>query len=158
MIVLRSLPACRRLVTLIDASPRDETGIVAEIKNLQVMPGAHLDAVASLALTSREVETMWDRNRDLAAGEGTWMHFTFESWLNRVSVDESVDEFRLFAGYVRTLAGLTAYRTEWMVHADEERLAGSIDFVAKDTCGGLVIFDWKRSKALHGMDVCVVAC
>ena len=140
-----------------DSSSWDETSICAEIKGLHRIPGAHVDAIASIALTAREVVAMWDRNRDLAAREGTWMHFTFESWLNRVSVDESVDEFRLFAGYVRTLAGLTAYRTEWMVHADEERLAGSIDFVAKDTSGGLVIFDWKRSKALHGMDVCVVA-
>ena len=155
--VLRSLPVCRRLVTLLDSSPWDETSICAEIKDLQITPGAHLDAIASLALTPREIVAMWVRHRELAAREGTWMHFTIESWLNRVSVDESVDEFRLFAGYVRTLAGLTAYRTEWMVHADEEHLAGSIDFVAKDTCGGLVIFDWKRSKALHGMDVCVVA-
>ena len=78
-----------------------------------------MDAIASLALTPREIVAMWDRHRELAAREGTWMHFTFESWLNRVSMDESVDEFRLSAGYVCTLAGLTAYRTEWMVYAEK---------------------------------------
>jgi hypothetical protein len=44
---------------------------------------------------------------------------------------------------------LTAFRTEWTVWAEEEWLAGSIDFVAIDSAGFLHIFDWKRSKGLR---------
>ena len=52
----------------------------------------------------------------------------------------------LFLKFVRTLAGLTAFRTEWTIYGEEERLAGSIDFVAEDKQGNLVLFDWQRSK------------
>ena len=55
-------------------------------------------------------------------------------------------EMRLFQKFVRGFAGLTAFRTEWMIYGDAERLAGSIDFVASNARGDLVIFDWKRSK------------
>jgi hypothetical protein len=47
------------------------------------------------------------------------------------------------------LKGVTAYRTEWTIFGEEERLAGSIDFVAKMPNGDLVLFDWKRSKVLR---------
>jgi len=33
-----------------------------------------------------------------------------------------------------------------MIFGEEERLAGSIDFVATDGAGKLHLFDWKRSK------------
>ena len=47
-------------------------------------------------------------------------------------VDTSGDEFSLFLGFCRGLSGLTAFRTEWAIFADEENLAGSIDFIAVD--------------------------
>lgn len=47
---------------------------------------------------------------------------------------------------VQQLRGLRAFRTEWMIYAEQERLAGSIDFVAIDDKGELHLFDWKRSK------------
>ena len=74
------------------------------------------------------------------------MHLQFELYLNRSEVDECSAEMQLFLGFLKTLSGLTAYRTEWMIHADAERLAGSIDFVAQQGDGRLVLFDWKRSK------------
>jgi hypothetical protein len=51
---------------------------------------------------------------------------------------------------LRALAGLSAYRTEWEIFGEEENLAGSIDFVAKnEEDGSLVLMDWKRSKQLR---------
>lgn len=69
-----------------------------------------------------------------------------EAWINRVPADIESPEMKLFLRFIRTLGGLTAFRTEWMIYGEEERLAGSIDFVAEDRQGDLVIFDWKRSK------------
>ena len=40
------------------------------------------------------------------------------------------------------------FRTEWAIFSDAECLAGSIDFVARQQDGRLVLFDWKRSKGL----------
>jgi hypothetical protein len=92
---------------------------------------------------------MWDLNRDIAANMGTWMHFTFEAYLNRMPIPEDGVEMGLFLRFLGWLEGLTAYRTEWTIWGDEERLAGSIDFVAITPQSTLVIFDWKRSKSLR---------
>ena len=35
-----------------------------------------------------------------------------------------------------------------MIYAEDEWLAGSVDFVARRPDGRVVIFDWKRSKQL----------
>ncbi len=60
-------------------------------------------------------------------------------------MDES-REFQLFLEFLSTLTGYTAYRTEWWIFADKERLAGSIDFAATDARGELLLIDWKRAK------------
>ena len=103
--------------------------------------------MSTLSLTPSQIKQKWDDNRDTAAREGTWMHFTFECWLNRTIVEEDTKEMQLFRQYMGTLSGLTAHRTEWTIYADDECLAGSIDFTATDRAGNLVLFDWKRSKA-----------
>jgi hypothetical protein len=104
-------------------------------------------------MTESQIMQKWDDNRVMAANMGTWMHFTFEAFLNSCPVESDSMEFRLFLKFVASLAGLSAYRTEWTIYGDEEMLAGSIDFVAMDAAGELVLFDWKRSK-----DCVVVWC
>ncbi len=88
-------------------------------------------------------------NAESAANEGTWLHFKFEAYLNRAVIEEHTTEVRMFLRYIATLKGITAYRTEWTIFGEDERLAGSIDFVAKMPNGDLVIYDWKRSKVLR---------
>ena len=61
---------------------------------------------------------------------------------------------RLFLPVMKSLENLEAYRTEWMIFASAERLAGSIDFVAKNRDGNLVLYDWKRSKNLRNKYSC----
>ena len=92
------------------------------------------------------IKAKWDASRQQAANLGTWMHLQFELCLNRSEVDECSAEMQLFLRYFKTLDGLPAYRTEWMIYADAERIAGTIDFVAIQADGRLVLFDWKRSK------------
>ncbi|CAK0789150.1 unnamed protein product [Prorocentrum cordatum] len=84
-----------------------------------------------------------------AARRGTWMHWTFEAHLNRVPVPRDAVEFQLFLKYLGALRGLTAFRAEWAIFAGHEGLAGSIDFVARDSAGSLYIYDWKRAKNLR---------
>ncbi len=61
---------------------------------------------------------------------------------------------RMFLRYIRSLRGLTAYRTEWCVFAEEECLAGSIDFVATNESNEFIIIDWKRSRDLRSKFSC----
>ncbi|CAK0883072.1 unnamed protein product, partial [Prorocentrum cordatum] len=61
------------------------------------------------------------------------MHWTFEAHLNRVLVPHDAVEFQLFSKFLGALRGLAASRTEWAIFAEHEGLAGSIDFVARDS-------------------------
>ena len=99
-------------------------------------------------MSKAEISQAWLQNRTLAARQGTWMHWRFEAFLNHVPVEVEGVEFELFTDYLKTLGGLTAYRTEWTIFGDAEWLAGSIDFVAQNAEGELVLVDWKRSKGL----------
>ena len=106
------------------------------------------DIVRGIALTAEEIKAKWKAGGSSAANQGTWMHLQFELYLNLCDVPHDTPEMKLFLRYIGTLSGLKAYRTEWSIYGDEERLAGSIDFVAEDTNGDLVLFDWKRTKGL----------
>ena len=79
------------------------------------------------------------------------MHYVCEAFLNNVRIPDSIastTEFLLFRKFLSAMRNLTAYRTEWVIWGDEERLAGSVDFIAMDEGGDLVIVDWKRSKGM----------
>ena len=106
--------------------------------------------MASLCKAAPEIKDMWEANRKEAANRGTWMHLQFELWLNCAEVPEDTAEMRMFLKVMRSLKGMSAFRTEWAIYGDEERLAGTIDFVAKDPWGRLVLFDWKRTKQIAG--------
>lgn len=74
------------------------------------------ELILQLALSPEEIKQKWDDNRISAANCGTWMHLTFEFYLNRcIMLEESV-ELSLFIRYLSTLGGLTAYRTEWTIY------------------------------------------
>ena len=109
--------------------------------------------IEALTLDDEDIIQMWDVNRDRAARDGTQMHYACEAWLNQVHIPQSIQdtvEFRLFQKFLLQMQGLTAYRTEWVIYADRERLAGSIDFVAvNEDTGELTLVDWKRSKAMR---------
>lgn len=105
--------------------------------------------INSIGMTVPMILARWDATRDEAANRGTFMHWTFEAYLNRALFESPGPEFQMFRKFTNELEGLTAFRTEWTIFADAECLAGSIDFVAQRTDGSFVIFDWKRSANLR---------
>ena len=76
------------------------------------------------------------------------MHLECEALLTGNLLSEVSPELRLFARFLTRLRDIKAYRTEWAMFADRENLAGSIDFVAQQPNGSLVLCDWKRTKGI----------
>ena len=101
-------------------------------------------------LSDELIKEMWKHNGVEAANRGTWMHLQFEVLLNAGSVAGTWPEMHLFSRFLREFSlPLIAFRTEWCVFSEKERLAGCIDFVAKSSDNSLILFDWKRTKQLH---------
>jgi len=144
---LSQLQDASRLLELMSSDPLDEHAVCVEARSLQSRCPQASAFVKDICMSPEEIRAKWEANRNDAANRGTWMHHQFECWLNRCPVDDETVEFALFHKFTQTLAGLTAFRTEWVIYAEAENLAGSIDFVAQDPHGHLVLFDWKRSKA-----------
>jgi len=93
---LRGRVECRHLVSLLEANPRNEVAICECVRQLSFSSALHRGYLQRLACSPSEILLKWDLNRELAAREGTWMHFTFEAFLNRAAIDESAPEFHLF--------------------------------------------------------------
>ncbi len=145
---LRALPGAAQIVRQLSRPDRDAEWLCLAARALARSSVAAADAISQLALTPAEIEQKWEDHRKTAAHQGTWMHYCFEAWLNWVAVPVDTTEMKLFLDFTRSLGGLTAYRTEWAIFAEEERLAGCIDFVAVRDDGALIIFDWKRTAKL----------
>ena len=111
---LHQIPECHKLLALL-APALDEEAICAAAKDvLRHVPSAR-SLIEQVALSRSEIEEKWERARTTAANQGTYMHFTFEAWINRVPISDTSPELKLLIKYASTLAGLTAYRTEWTI-------------------------------------------
>lgn len=146
---IRGSPFAAHLINLLLADEPNEHAIAAEAQRLRHLDPRIRSPLIALGKTKQAIKHDWEINRNRAANAGTWMHWTLEAFVNRAIHAPISPEFDLFMRMMPQFAGLVAYRTEWTVYADHERLAGSIDFVAKHASGELVLFDWKRSKALR---------
>ena len=138
-----------RLIVLYSAQPRDETQISSILREL--WQHSHLqNDITQLCSSPEEIKEMWKRNAAEAAHYGTWMHALFEAHLNGVDVPKTSPEFRMFQNFMSNLgSSITAWRTEWVIFADQENLAGSIDFCARVPDGTFILVDWKRSAGLR---------
>ncbi len=88
--VLRHLtthPGGCHLVHLLSQEPRDEAAICDQAQRVLRTSAEAEVLVRSLGLEPDIIESIWDRNRRAAANAGTWMHWTFDAWLNRVHVE-----------------------------------------------------------------------
>ena len=106
-------------------------------------------------MTEDEIKSKWDRERDDASSRGTLMHRAIELYFNGELPEADrpdTDEFRHFlkfhADLPKLLGEVQPYRTEWMVFAEDARLAGSIDMTLTNPQGEIIILDWKRSKEI----------
>jgi hypothetical protein len=77
-----SLPDGQELVQIWQQEPRDDQQfcrLALDIKR----QGAHAqDVIEAFAMDAVDIAAAWERNRDRAALDSTWMHWTFEAWLN----------------------------------------------------------------------------
>ena len=128
------------------ARPRCEPLICQKIRSLVGPLRAAVQQI--LTLDEREILGYWRCNAQEAAGLGVHMHFLFELCLNRGIVPTHSMEFRLLMKFLSEFPSLRAFRSEWAIFAEPEMLAGTIDFVAVDERGWLVLVDWKRTKDL----------
>ena len=134
---------------MLNADRRHEDRICYEIKRLNRTVEGLQDVLAEISLSDDEMFLKWELYKRDAAGRGTYMHWLFEGFLNRAFQPPPSIEFAMFEKIVNTITNETAWRTEWVIYADRERLAGSIDLVTRADDGALILYDWKRSKDLR---------
>lgn len=107
------------------------------------------EIVDSVALCPDEIRRFWAVNRDDAERRGTYVHF-FEAYLNGYVVPQVSPEFSMFQSFLEGMQGWRDYRAEWIIFAEEENIAGSIDLRAvNQNDGDLALIDWKRISALE---------
>ncbi len=127
-------------------------------------------------MTEEEIKSMWSKNSQSVAGEGTRMHYFIECFMNNINIDypythqdlynnyivkglenndKYVDvkldeniEWGYFLNFIKDFPNLKPYRTEWTIYHDDVKISGSVDMVYDNGDGTLSIYDWKRSKEI----------
>lgn len=107
-----------------------------------------------VSMSSQEICDLWAQARRVGAARGTWMHAQIECLLNGGCVTSCSVEVAKFLRFVADggFGSACVFRTEWRIYATDESVAGSIDFVAREPDGSLVLFDWKRARKLRAKD------
>jgi hypothetical protein len=126
--------------------------------------------------TAEEIKQQWNANGQLAAAQGTALHWKIECFMNlgnhggerhcdllqiyesllenkEEQKDENKDEqkdeeWEYFLDFIRATPELKPYRTEWRIYHEELKMSGSIDMVYENEDGTLMIYDWKRCKEI----------
>jgi ATP-dependent exoDNAse (exonuclease V) beta subunit len=99
---------------------------------------------------SREgILEMWANNGKNASEKGTAMHANIENYYNNIESDDGSIEYEYFKRFVEDNPDLKAYRTEWCVYDEDEKVCGSIDMIFENPDGTLQICDWKRVKNIE---------
>ncbi|CAE7036636.1 unnamed protein product [Symbiodinium sp. CCMP2592] len=102
-----------------------------------------------IPMSPPQIKDLWKANATEAAARGTWLHLQLEVLLNGGKVHENKVELQLFSTFLQQMPKLIAFRSEWCVYGEEEKLAGCIDFVAQTPSSDVILFDWKRTKQLR---------
>ena len=122
-------------------------------------------------LSSQQIKSQWNNNRDSVAGAGTDLHYEIECFNNdkRFEFDYTNKhlyevymsdnraknnsnpkpiEWQYFINFVRDFPDLKPFRTEWTIYHDDLKISGSIDMIYENPDGTLSIYDWKRAKLI----------
>ncbi|WP_143437066.1 PDDEXK family nuclease [Hymenobacter mucosus] len=91
-----------------------------------------------------DVAQEWADKAAASSRAGTALHQQIEDFYNQ-GTPATGPEFAHFLSFHRAFSHLVPHRTEWQVYSEELMLAGTLDFVARNTDGTLSIYDWKRS-------------
>jgi hypothetical protein len=119
---LKAYPSAVALVSALEAAEIDEEQICSVALSCSKADPVLNQIVDNLTLSHSEILEKWECNRIEAANRGTYMHLTFELYLNQFMVSHCTPELRTFLNFVATLSNLRAFRTEWMIYADAENL------------------------------------
>ena len=99
-------------------------------------------------MTANQIKSLWRENGKISSEAGTKLHFDIECFYNGLLVDNKSKEWFLFLQFNRDHSHLEAYRTEWLIWDEENKITGSVDMVFKDG-EYFDIYDWKRSKSIE---------
>jgi hypothetical protein len=118
-------------------------------------------------MTSEQIKSQWNNNKDAVSGAGTDLHFEIECFnndkefsfnytnkdlfeiymsKNGSNLTKKPVEWQYFINFVKDHSHLKPYRTEWTVFNEDIKISGSIDMVYENPDGTLSIYDWKRCK------------
>ena len=130
-------------------SPRDEPRICRDLQRLLAAAPHLADTVETLCLSRQEIAAKWRDGAAEASRAGTWMHFLFEAHVNGHAVRLPAVELTMLRTFLSELPpGSVALRSEWVIGAPLENLAGSVDLVISLSDGSVMLVDWKRSAGL----------
>ena len=88
LVKLASNTATRNIASLLGTVPYDDDAVCSAARAVTRGHPRLRALVNSIALDVDEIIRLWDANRDDAANRGTYMHWRFEAWLNRVNVPQ----------------------------------------------------------------------
>ena len=124
-------------------------------------------------LTSEQIKSQWNSNKDAVAGAGTNLHFEIECFNNdkrfqfeytnkelyeiymcdkKIEHEAKPIEWKYFINFIKDMSHLKPYRTEWIIYDEDVKISGSIDMVYENPDGTLSIYDWKRSKNITSVN------
>ena len=104
-------------------------------------------------MTESDIKMLWKVNGIEARTMGTKMHYGIECHYNNETEPDlwkNLDEeYAQFQAFLKDHEFLEAFRTEWAVYDEANKISGSIDMVFKNKITGKYdIYDWKRTKEI----------
>ena len=104
-------------------------------------------------MTEADIKMLWKVNGIEARTLGTKMHYGIECHYNNETKPDlwkNLDEeYTQFQAFLKDHQFLEAFRTEWAVYDEANKISGSIDMVFKNKVTGKYdIYDWKRTKEI----------
>ena len=102
-------------------------------------------------MTTEEIMQRWAANAQVQRSRGTLLHYQIEQFLNCATIEQPHSpEFQQFLEIDRlVLSKYTIYRTELSMCHCGLGIAGQADCLCLDDNGGIVIWDWKRTKNIR---------
>lgn len=148
---LRTLDYASELLSMLAATPPPAEDICKLVRHCIAEHPQDKDLLLSVAKSDSEILQQWKHAAEVGASQGTWMHTSFECLLNGGFVRTYDHEMALCVLFLRAVMdmGAVIYRTEWMIYAEVEDLAGSIDLVLKLPNSKLILVDWKRTQNIQ---------
>ena len=159
-IIRALLSACSQdvvgsLMEMLENAATTKEQLCQEVQRLRDHVHCWQDLIKEFVLTDGEILKAWSCNSLRACTAGTWMHAMFEHALNGFDIRPGCMSrelsmcLRFLCDMANEFPKLRIYRTEWVIHAKQEDLAGSIDAVFIDEDDNkLLLVDWKRSPKL----------